>query len=66
MKIRRAALADAERIGVAHAQVWRETYRGILSDEWIAGVSSEERIARWKVILGEATLPQACGSSVAT
>lgn len=53
MEIRRAALADAERIGVVHAQVWGETYRGILSDDWIANVSSEERIARWKVILGE-------------
>lgn len=53
MEIRRATLADAERLGVVHAQVWRETYRGILSDDWIASVSSEERIARWKVILGE-------------
>ena len=51
--IRRAVLADAEHIGPVHAQVWRETYRGILSDEWIANVSAEERITRWQLILGE-------------
>lgn len=51
--IRRATLADAEHIGPVHAQAWRETYAGILSDEWIANVSDEERIGRWKRILGE-------------
>ncbi|MBB5632977.1 GNAT superfamily N-acetyltransferase [Cryobacterium mesophilum] len=52
-KIRRAVLADAEHIGPVHAQVWRETYRGILSDQWIANVSEEERVTRWRLILGE-------------
>lgn len=51
--IRRAVLADAEQLGPVHAQVWRETYAGILSDEWIANVSDTERVANWRVILGE-------------
>lgn len=53
VRIRRAVLADAERIGPVHAQVWRETYRGILSDEWIDNISDDERISRWRIILGE-------------
>ncbi len=50
--VRRAVLDDAEQIGPVHAQVWRETYRGILSEEWIANVSDDERIERWQLILG--------------
>ena len=53
MTIRRAVLADAEQLGPVHAQVWREAYEGILSDEWIASVSHDERIERWRRILGE-------------
>ena len=56
LTIRRAVLDDAEQIGPVHAQVWRETYRGILSDEWIANVSDDERISRWQTILGEPNL----------
>lgn len=51
--IRRAVLADAAAIGAVHAAVWRETYRGILSDEWVANVSEDERIDRWQLILGQ-------------
>ncbi len=51
--IRRAVLADAEQIGPVHAQVWREAYLGILSDEWIANVSDAERVERWHLILGD-------------
>lgn len=50
--VRRAVLGDAEQLGPVHAEVWRETYRGILSDEWIAQVSEIERIERWQLILG--------------
>lgn len=52
--IRPAIRSDAPGIGRAHAQAWRETYRGILSDEWIAEVSDRERIGRWRAKL---TLP---------
>lgn len=51
--IRLALPADADGVGRVHAQAWREAYRGIMSDEWIAKVSEDERIARWERILGE-------------
>lgn len=51
--VRAATLDDADALGRVHAQVWRETYAGILSDEWIARVSDDERVERWKRILGE-------------
>lgn len=50
--------ADAEQIGPVHAQVWRETYRDILSNEWIANVSDDERIERRRAILGEPNLAE--------
>ncbi|MCU1412091.1 MAG: acetyltransferase [Rhodoglobus sp.] len=53
--IREAVPGDAEGAGRVNAQVWREAYRGIVSDEWIANVSDEERIARWRVHLGSSS-----------
>jgi ribosomal protein S18 acetylase RimI-like enzyme len=46
--IREAVPGDAVSAGRVNAQVWREAYRGIVSDEWIANVSDDERIARWR------------------
>jgi ribosomal protein S18 acetylase RimI-like enzyme len=51
--VRLAVPSDADGAGRVHAQAWREAYRGILSDEWIAAVSDDERIARWEKILNE-------------
>lgn len=51
MEIRRIRPSDAEEVGRLHAAVWRDTYRGILSDAWLAAVSDDERIARWHAML---------------
>lgn len=51
--VRPAVLADAAGAGRVHAAAWRDAYAGILSDEWIAAISDEERVARWEQILGE-------------
>lgn len=53
--IREAVPADAVGAGLANARAWREAYAGIVSDEWIAAVSDDERIARWHVHLAAPT-----------
>ena len=49
--IRRVEVSDADEVGRLHAEVWRETYPGILSDELISGISTEERVGRWRQIV---------------
>jgi GNAT superfamily N-acetyltransferase len=44
--IRRARLQDAEGIGRVHAHSQHATYRGIVSDAFLAGITVEER-SRW-------------------
>ena len=47
-ELRRAVPEDAEAIGRVHAQSWRETYGPLMSAEWLAAVSDEERIEMWR------------------
>lgn len=58
MMVRSAVPADAVGAGRVHAAAWRDAYVGILSDEWIAAISDDERIARWEQILGEPNAAQ--------
>ena len=55
--IRTASLADAERIGLVHAQSWRESYAHIMSPDFVSQISDAERIARWttNLAVSEAT-----------
>ena len=48
MNIRNGELSDAERIALIHAESWRSTYRGILSDEFLEGAVWDERRAFWQ------------------
>ena len=41
--IRAAMLEDAEEIGKVHVDAWRTTYRGILTDAFLAELNSESR-----------------------
>ena len=52
-ELRRAVPEDAEAIGRVHAQSWRETYGPLMSAEWLAAVSDEERIDRWTLVLSD-------------
>ena len=45
---RLAQLIDAEAIAKLHTQSWRQTYRGILRDEYLDGTIGEERYAVWQ------------------
>jgi ribosomal protein S18 acetylase RimI-like enzyme len=53
VRIRAATLEDAESVARVHVQVWRETYRGVMSDAFLAGLSVEQRAALWKRVVKE-------------
>jgi ribosomal protein S18 acetylase RimI-like enzyme len=46
--IRAATPADAPAIGRIHVESWRETYRGLLSDNLLESVSAVVRAAIWR------------------
>jgi ribosomal protein S18 acetylase RimI-like enzyme len=60
--VRRAVLADAAGIAVAHLASWRVAYRGLLPQEFLDGLSLDERTDRWLSNIGEAR----CDVHVAT
>ena len=39
---------DASRLAEVHAQAWKETYVGMLSDEFLAGITAESRLPMWQ------------------
>jgi GNAT superfamily N-acetyltransferase len=47
MTIREAGIADAGAIAQLHARSWQNTYRGILSDDFLAGPVLPNRLALW-------------------
>jgi GNAT superfamily N-acetyltransferase len=55
-RIREARLDDARAIAQVHVQAWRETYRGLIPDSVLAGLSVEQRVRAWSEMLaaGEA------------
>lgn len=46
-------LKDANAIAAAHAESWRATYRGILSDDYLDGPILEERQKLWRARFAE-------------
>src|SRR5580658_1159546 len=46
--VRTAALADADGIAAFHTHCWNEAYRGIVPDQYLDGVSVEDRAVRWR------------------
>jgi GNAT superfamily N-acetyltransferase len=52
--IRPASRADIERIAFIHVQAWRETYRGLVPDALLAGLSVDQRVAAWSDMLDAA------------
>ncbi len=45
--IRKATLEDASAIATIHVAAWREAYRGIISDEFLANLSIQRRTEFW-------------------
>lgn len=50
-KVRTAVPADAQRIGEIHVRSWQKAYQGILPPEFLASLSIETRVERWRTDL---------------
>lgn len=50
-EIRDAKICDAAAIAHVHVETWRSTYRGIVPDEYLAGLSVDKRRAFWEQII---------------
>lgn len=48
-----AGPGDAEAIARVHVTSWRETYRGLLPDAYLAGLSAEAQARRWRRALAQ-------------
>lgn len=48
MNIRNAEHTDADAIALIHAESWRSSYRGILTDEFLEGAVWDERRSFWQ------------------
>jgi GNAT superfamily N-acetyltransferase len=55
MLVRVAVPADAEAIAQVHVKAWQEAYRGVLPENWLAGLSVQDGRRRWESQL--VTLP---------
>lgn len=51
--IRAALPADAAAIAQIHIDTWRTTYRGLVPDAYLAGLSYQERTDAWACMLNE-------------
>jgi ribosomal protein S18 acetylase RimI-like enzyme len=57
VQIRTATVADAEGIARVHVDSWRETYQGIVPDDFLRNLSYEKRMTHWSKFLTEAEGP---------
>ncbi|MCM3782850.1 GNAT family N-acetyltransferase [Neobacillus mesonae] len=48
MYIRQARIEDAEQIAKVHVESWRTTYKGVIKEEVLAGLSVEQRKINWQ------------------
>ncbi len=46
--IRPASITDAPAISHVHVEGWRTTYRGVVADAFLDGLSAEARVPRWR------------------
>jgi ribosomal protein S18 acetylase RimI-like enzyme len=51
--VRSAVPSDARAIATVHVESWRVAYRGLLPDDYLAGLSPEQRTALWSGILAD-------------
>jgi ribosomal protein S18 acetylase RimI-like enzyme len=55
--IRAASTVDAEAIAELHLASWQAAYRGIVSDEFLDGITLESRVVRWRRALSPSESP---------
>jgi ribosomal protein S18 acetylase RimI-like enzyme len=54
LTVRRAAAGDVEALAEVHVRCWQETYRGMLSQEFLAAQNSGSRLPLWRHLLESA------------
>jgi ribosomal protein S18 acetylase RimI-like enzyme len=57
VSIRKARLADVDGIAHVHVQAWRESYRDLMPQAALDGLSVDRRAAQWRGTLGAADSP---------
>lgn len=55
--IRAASLSDVDAIASLHLASWRAAYRGIVPDEFLAAITLESRVIRWRKALSSPEAP---------
>lgn len=53
LKIREARPADAAAIARVQVEAWHTTFRGILPEDFLAGITLEDRLPRWEKELSD-------------
>lgn len=56
--LRAARALDAGTVAALNLACWRETYAGLVPVETMAALTLEERVAHWRVALGDAAGPR--------
>ena len=51
MRVRAAVERDAEAVAHVHVESWRSTYRGLVPDDYLAGLSVERRADNWRRLI---------------
>lgn len=64
MTVRPADARDAAAIALVHVQAWQAAYRGLIPQDYLAGLDASQRQAAWERRLAETRLP-AAGTLVA-
>ena len=59
--MREAILADAEAIATVHVRSWQAAYRGQLPDEYLDGLTVEDRLSQHQWALEHPAKTGACG-----
>lgn len=54
MRVRSAVERDAEAVARVHVESWRSTYRGLVPDDHLAGLSVERGADNWRRLITEA------------
>ena len=53
MRVRAATPDDVDAIARVHVETWRSAYRGLVPDEYLAGLSPARRADQWRAFLGD-------------
>lgn len=53
LRVRPATATDAAALGAVHVRAWRDSYRGIKPDDYLDGLSVEDRQGWWRATLAD-------------